>query len=295
MTRQPTNETTSGRLYLALRKAAKAEGKSTDELLQLHALETFVDRLAHSHRARDFVLKGGVLLSAYDVRRPTRDVDLSSHTLPNASADLEAVIAEIAALPSDDGWTFATAGAEIIREDAAYSGVRVTVNGTLASARQEFHVDVSFGDPIIPAPQPVTLHRVLGGEISIAGYPLTMVFAEKLMTAVQRGTTNTRWRDYVDIYLLSRTHAISGRELDESLARVSDVRGVQRRSLSSATTGYAALAQAKWAPWVRKQGLHDRVSTDFASLLGAVSLFADPILEGASTESTWEPASSRWV
>jgi hypothetical protein len=115
------------------------------------------------------------------------------------------------------------------------------------------------------------------------------------MTAVQRGTTNTRWRDYVDIYLLSRAHAVSGRELDESLARVSEVRGVQRRSLSSATTGYAALAQAKWAPWVRKQGLHHRVSTNFAPLLEQVALFADPILEGRSTEFTWQPTLGRWA
>lgn len=131
------------------------------------------------------------------------------------------------------------------RVDAAYSGVRVTVRGMLASARQEFHVDVSFGDPIVPLPQPVILHRVLGGEIMVTGYPLPMVFAEKLLTAVQRGTTNTRWRDYADIYLLCSAHVVSGPALHESLARVSEVRGVQRRSLSSVTTGYPPLAQAK--------------------------------------------------
>lgn len=295
MSRQPTRETTSGRLYLALRKAAKAEGKSTDELLQLHALEAFVERLAQSARARDFVLKGGVLLSAYDVRRPTRDVDLSSRSLPNTPAELEVVVAEIAALPLDDGWTFTTAGAEIIREEAAYSGVRVTVRGTLSSARQEFHVDVSFGDPIVPAPERVTLHRVLGGQISVSGYPLPMVFAEKLMTAVQRGTTNTRWRDYADVCLLSRAHSLSGQALHESLAQVSAAREVQRTSLTSAIPGYAAMAQGKWAPWVRKQGLADRLSVDFSVLLDEVMAFADPILEGHATTSTWQPTLRRWT
>jgi hypothetical protein len=169
VSRQPTNQTTSGRLYLALRKAAAAEGKSTDEYLQLHALEAFVERLAGSRRAQDFVLKGGVLLSAYDVRRPTRDVDLATRTLPNAPNAVEAVIAEIAAVQVHDGWVFATVGAESIREDAAYSGVRVTIRGELASARQEFGVDVSFGDPIVPAPSAVRLHRILGDEISIVG------------------------------------------------------------------------------------------------------------------------------
>lgn len=32
-----------------------------------------------------------------------------------------------------------------------------------------------------------------------------MVLAEKLVTAVQRGTANTRWRDFADVYLLTHT------------------------------------------------------------------------------------------
>jgi hypothetical protein len=75
---RPTNETPAGRLFLALRKRARLEGRGTDELLQMHALEAFVyRRLSMSPHAADFALKGGVLLSAYDVRRPTRDVDFS--------------------------------------------------------------------------------------------------------------------------------------------------------------------------------------------------------------------------
>lgn len=45
------------------------------------------------------------------------------------------------------------------------------------------------------------------------GYPLPMVFGEKIVTALQRGTVNTRWRDFADIYTLARSHRIDGREL----------------------------------------------------------------------------------
>lgn len=51
------------------------------------------------------------------------------------------------------------------------------MQGTLASARQQFHVDVSFGDPISPPPLRVALDRLLGGQISVLGYPLSMVYA----------------------------------------------------------------------------------------------------------------------
>jgi hypothetical protein len=36
-----------------------------------------------------------------------------------------------------------------------------------------------------------------------------MVLAEKIITAVQRGTANTRWRDFVDVYLLTGAHRLS--------------------------------------------------------------------------------------
>jgi hypothetical protein len=54
--------------------------------------------------------------------------------------------------------------------------------------------------------------RLLGGSITVRGYPLSMVFAEKIVTAVQRGTVNTRWRDYADIVLAR----LQGRSVAES-------------------------------------------------------------------------------
>ena len=38
--------------------------------------------------------------------------------------------------------------------------------------------------------------------MQLRGYPVEAVLAEKIVTAGQRGTVNTRWRDFADIYLL---------------------------------------------------------------------------------------------
>ena len=53
--------------FLELRREARRTGRPTDELIQLCALEGFLDHLAHSGFAEYFVLKGGVLLAALDV------------------------------------------------------------------------------------------------------------------------------------------------------------------------------------------------------------------------------------
>jgi len=292
---RPTHSSNAGRVYLAIRKKATAEGRATDEYLQRHVLESFVDRLAASESAGHFTLKGGVLLSAFHVRRPTRDVDLSSHGLSNDLSAISSVIQGIAGMERDDGWTLVVTGAEPIREEAAYAGARVSVRGTLASARQQFHVDVNFGDPVRPAPDFVTLDRLLGGTITLRGYPLSMVLAEKLITALQRGATNTRWRDYADVYRLCRAHPIEGRMLAESLQVVAEARQATPRTLATATAGFALLAQGKWAAWVRKQKLTALVPLEFAQVIAALVVFVDPVLEGSAADLVWEPSGSQWI
>jgi hypothetical protein len=63
---------------------------------------------------------------------------------------------------------------------------------TLATARLRFHVDVDVGDPVWPVPGLVDVPRLLGGVITVTGFPLSMVLAEKIVTALQRGSVNTR-------------------------------------------------------------------------------------------------------
>ena len=62
--KRASNDTLAGRRYLDLQREAKRTGRPTDELIQLYALECFLDRLVHSKFAETFILKGGVLLAA---------------------------------------------------------------------------------------------------------------------------------------------------------------------------------------------------------------------------------------
>ena len=39
-----------------------------------------------------------------------------------------------------------------IRDEAAYAGVRITMQASLASAAIKFSLDVHFGDPVTPRP-----------------------------------------------------------------------------------------------------------------------------------------------
>jgi hypothetical protein len=205
-------ETGEGRAYLDLQNKARREGRPTDELLQLYALEGFLARLAASDRRTQFVLKGGVLLAALGTRRPTRGIDLQAQQLSSDADAMLAVVREVAAIDLDDGLSFDTASAraEAIRDDTEYAGASVSMSVTLSQAQMTLHVDINVGDPVWPSPTEVHMPRLLGGEpIDLRGYPLHMVHAEKIITAVQRGVANTRWRDFADVWTLPGIHPSS--------------------------------------------------------------------------------------
>jgi predicted nucleotidyltransferase component of viral defense system len=292
----PTRATSAGRAYLDLRKLAREHRRPVDELLQLYVLEAFLARLTGSRFADQLVLKGGVLLAALDERRPTRDVDLQGQAVENNMETIRATACEVAAIALDDGVIFdvETARAQEIRDEEIYAGVRVTMQARLASARLHFHIDTNVGDPITPAPQDVRLPRLLGGEIRLRGYPLAMVHAEKIVTAIARGTVNTRWRDFADIYMLAGRHAIDGTELVRSTRRVAEHRHVQLTPLVEVLAGYGDIGQQRWAAWRRRQHIEDRLPEQFEDVLAVVIGFADPAIVGSAEGRSWDPVAGAW-
>ncbi len=293
---RPTRESVEGRAYLNLQNMARRDGRPTDELLQLYTLEGFLARLATSPRRTQFVLKGGVLLAALGTRRPTRDIDFQAVDLSNDADSILAVVREIAAQNLADGLAFDTvsARAEVIREDEEYAGVRVSMSATLSQARMAFHVDINVGDPVWPAPAQVHVPRLMGGEpIDLPGYPLHMVHAEKIITAVQCGVANTRWRDFADVWTLSGIHPVLGDDMQRALIEVAGYRHTELITLDEVLDGYADVAQDRWSTWRRKQRLTD-LPVAFPDVLDHVMRFADPPLRGQVAGRTWKPEDRHW-
>jgi hypothetical protein len=289
--------TPAGDAYLDLKNQAQRTGRTTQELLQLYVLEGFLARLAASPVRDNFVLKGGVLLAAFDTRRSTKDVDLAGRNLTNSTEAVLEVIQAVLDVPHvDDGIEFFpdTATADVIRDEDQYSGVRVHVDAQLASARLPFHVDVNVGDPIWPEPTQVEVPRLRGGDpIRISGYPIHMVHAEKIVTAVQRGIANTRWRDFGDIYTLSRRHPIDGSDLQRAIQEVARGRDAILAPLADVLNGYASIAQTTWAAWRRRNGSHN-LPEQFADVLDDVFRFAEQPLRAGVDGLVWDPELATW-
>jgi len=297
MNSRPTHATTDGHVYLSLQNRARQSRRNTQDLLRLYALEGFLARLATSTHETQLVLKGGVLLAAYGLRRATRDIDFQARQVPNDTATVLKIACDVAAIDLNDGLIYQTdtATAETIRDDDTYQGVRVTLSAELATARISLHIDVNVGDPIWPSPGLITIPGLLGRSIELHGYPLSMVHAEKLVTAIDRGTTSTRWRDFADVYMLSGHHATDAAELRTSIGKVAEYRSVELQPLARLLDGWADRAQPRWGVWLRKQDLPSDVPAQFTEVIAAVTSFADPILTGEIAEATWNPNGRTWL
>jgi hypothetical protein len=159
-------------------------------------------------------------------------------------------------------------------------------------------IDVSFGDPICPPPTEIVVPRLvnLGQQpVRLLGYPLSMVVAEKTVTAIERGEANTRWRGFADLVTISRSQTLSAAELRRALETVAEFRQVKLLPLREALPALPDLAQSKWAAWRRQRERADQLPEKFADLLEEISDFIDPQLGvDPITTTTWDPDHRGW-
>jgi hypothetical protein len=298
---RPTRHTAAGRAYLDLQNEARRTRRGTQELLTLYGVERWLARLSRSPYAADFILKGGMLLAAFGQRRPTVDVDTLAR---NIAADEEAVaarVAEIADLDDpDDGIEFLTdtLTTRTIRDEAAYAGVRVTMQARLATAVIKFSLDVNFGDPVTPAPQIVELPTLRPDTppVQVLGYPIETVLAEKLTTAITLGPANTRVRDYADIHTLTGTHDLDLSRLREALERTAQFRDVTVQPLSAVVGDLADRRAATYTAYRRNLGPDGHhLPEQFTDVVSNAITFADPITEPTGRSARWHSRTRRWT
>lgn len=296
---RPTKDTPGGRAYLELQTQARRDKRPTQELLTLYVLERWLARLAKSRYADTFVLKGGVLLAVFEARRPTVDADLLARNLANDEATVVARVVEVAELvvDTDDGVRFltGTTAAKTIRDDDLYTGVRVSMDCELSTAKVKLRLDVNFGDPVTPAPQLLELPSQRPGMpgVPVFGYPIETVLAEKTSTAIALGDTSTRVRDYADLYTLTGRQVLSSESVRRALEATTSHRGVELQLLSAVLSEFTSLRENAYRAFKRRLGVDGaHLPDEFGDVVAAVIRFVDPIVAGAG--GTWSPDTRTW-
>lgn len=219
---QPRGSDLAASVRQRLLNKARETGRPFNELLQYFAMERFLYRLSRSVHADKFVLKGALMLAAWQapVTRPTMDIDLLGIT-DNGVDAIVTVVEDICRQEvGPDGLLFdaSSVEAERIVEDADYAGVRVRFRGTLGTARITMQLDIGFGDVVVPKPEVVHYPAILDFPAPcLRGYSRESAVAEKFEAMVKLGVLNSRVKDFFDIWLLSRQFDFDGTIMAQAL------------------------------------------------------------------------------
>lgn len=198
---QMTPEQIKGRI----RNVARENKTDARTLMRMYMMECFLERIASSQYKDNFILKGGMLVSAMVgiALRSTMDIDTSIKNQSLSVEDAKRIVNDIKDIDLEDGVTFEVKTVSNIMEAMDYPGIRVTMNAVMGKLVTPLKIDISTGDVITPKAIEYTYTLLLNDRsISLWSYNLETILAEKLQTVLARGLLNTRMRDFYDIRTL---------------------------------------------------------------------------------------------
>ena len=219
---------TSNQLKALVRNLSKEKNVEAEVILRNFMMERFLERISISDYKHNFILKGGMLISAIvgiDTRT-TMDMDATIKGQTLTASEITTIIEDILCIPIDDNVEFALRGIEEIHEDADYPGYRVSIGAILDKTRQTIKVDITTGDFVTPKEIKYSYHLMFEDRaISIMAYNLETVLAEKFETIITRGATTSRMRDFYDIYILTTVCTYDSGVYEAALEKTVEKRG----------------------------------------------------------------------
>ena len=224
---------TARQLKDLIRNLSKDKAADAQILMRNYMMERFLERITLSEYRNKFILKGGMLVAAMvglDARS-TMDVDATVKGATVGIEEVENMIASIISVPVDDGVEFRVKRISEIMDEAEYPGIRVSMETEFDGVITPLKIDISTGDAITPREVRYSFKLMLEDRsIEIWAYNLETVLAEKLETVVSRVTTNTRMRDFYDIYILDQLHGntLNRQTLYDALLATAKKRGTER-------------------------------------------------------------------
>lgn len=259
---------------------------SAQLVMQNYMLERLLERISLSPYKKNFVLKGGFLISAIvglDTRA-TMDLDTTIKGFTLTHEMIFSIFKEICSVNIADDVQFEIVGVSDIRETDDYPGIRVSLKANYSPISVPLTVDVTTGDMITPCEVEYTFSLLFDDrEISILAYNLETVLAEKLETVLSRNIANTRPRDYYDIHIL---YMLRGSQCDKATLWQALKRTTEKRGSNVILTDYTEIMkeirksdslQKLWKKYCREYDYAKGIS--FEEVCNSIQILMDAVRE----------------
>lgn len=210
---------------------AKENNVAAQSVLQTYMLERILERISISKYKDNFILKGGMLISAMlgIDSRTTMDMDTTIKGFQLTKDNITNIMDEICNIEIDDNVTLKINKVELIREDDDYGGYRITFEAKYNNEMPVImKIDITTGDKITYKEIEYSFTLMLEDrKIQIWSYNVETIIAEKFEAIVKRGVLSTRIRDYYDVYMLINTQnkIIDKKTLKDAITLTAQHRG----------------------------------------------------------------------
>jgi len=273
-----------------LNLSRQTNGADYNLILLRFVQERFLYRLSLSAYRENFFLKGGALLFAHErfAARPTRDMDFLGDHISRDKKNIKRIMHEICSIEcEEDGMTFECGEDEIWLEDITvekeYNGTRVHMTAHMDTIVQQFSIDVGFGDVIVPQPAQLDYPLLIEGlpAVNVEAYSLETVVAEKFQTMIDRGTINSRMKDFFDVYTILKADKVDEALLKEAVAEVFANRGTEMDADNVVfSDGFAqdGMRQTMWKAYLKKIKYKDELP--FTEVMDVVRERLQPMMLG---------------
>lgn len=267
-----------------IKSVAKQNNADARTLMRIYMMERFLERLAQSEYRDNFIIKGGILVTAMIgvAHRSTMDIDTSMKNLNLSAEDALRVVNHVKDIDLDDGVSFEVKDVSNIMDEMEYPGIRVTMNANVGRLITPLKIDISTGDVITPRAIEFNYDLLLEDRsISLWSYNLETILAEKLQTVLARGILNTRMRDFYDIRMLLDTYEdkVNKAVLKDAFAATCKKRGTdhlqeQAEEIIKIIEANEQL-QVLWRAYEKKYSY--AADIDYASVISGVRKLMDSI------------------
>jgi hypothetical protein len=209
--------------------------------------------------------------------RPTRDIDMLG-LRPLDAAELKRVFATILAINANDAIVFDldSIAIDTIREGTDHGGLRLRFIGFLGKGRLHLTIDIGLGDAVVPPAETRSLPVLLDFPApTLLVYPPETAIAEKFEAIVKLGATNSRIKDYSDIWMM-RGHC-NPDMLSEAIAATFNRRKTPiPTELPNGLRPEYANDAARVSQWQRESQTLSQRPSSFELLIAEVSDFIMP-------------------
>ncbi len=272
-----------------LRNIAKATGKDFQLILTRYFQERLLFRLSQSKHRDNFCLKGGALLYALEreTSRPTLDLDLLSMKIRLDKARFAGIFIEICDFQyPGDGVLYDTGKITVaeIMEQRRYAGLQIKVPVSLGNMRQVMKVDIGFGDVVTPPPNVMTYPTLLDMEApEIKAYSTETVIAEKFEAMIDLSESNSRMKDFYDVYQLLSKNRFDPETLQRAVSQTFiNRRTVMRNNHPIFEPAFAndPIRLKQWEGFLHRSKLDDSIA--FQGVMQCIREYLLPVYEEIS-------------